>query len=70
MTSNISTVEHFITKHCPIITGGELTPQTHLLAENMFNKFFIAQTVPKEDEVKLILGAFKDIHMRDWIATD
>jgi hypothetical protein len=70
MTSNVSMVEHPITKHCPIITGGELTPQTLLLGKYTLNKFFIAKTVPKEDEVKLILGAFKDIHIRDWITMD
>ena len=70
MSSNLSTVEHPVTKHCPILTGGELTPQTLLLAENAFNEFFIAKNVSKDDEVKLILGAFKDVHIRDWIATD
>jgi hypothetical protein len=62
MTSNISTVEHPITKHCPIITIRELTLQILLLAENTSNKFFIVKTIPKEDEVKLILGALKDVH--------
>ena len=70
MSSNLATVEHPVTKHCPLIMGGDLTPQTLLLAENAFNKFFIAKNVSKEDEIKLILGAFKDVHIRDWIATD
>ena len=70
MTSNLAIVEHPVTKHCPVLTGGDLTPQTLLLAENAFNEFFIAKNVPKEDEVKLILEAFKDVHIRDWIATD
>ena len=70
MSSNLATVEHPVTKHCPIITGGDLTPQTLLLAENTFNEFFIAKGVPTEDEIKLILGTFKDVHIRDWIATD
>ena len=70
MASLTATVEHPVTKHCPIVTGGDLTPQTVLILENVFNEFFIAKNVSKEDEVKLILGAFKDVHVRDWIATD
>jgi hypothetical protein len=70
MTSNLSTVKHPITKHCPIITSGELTPQILLLTKNAFNEFFIVKTVFKEDEVKLILRAFKDVHIRDWIVMD
>ena len=66
----MATVEHPVTKHCPLIMGGDLTPQTLLLAKNAFHKFFIAKNVAKEDEIKLILGAFKDVHVCDWIATD
>jgi hypothetical protein len=70
MSSNIAVIEHPITKHCPLLTAGDLTPQTLLLAENAFNEFFIAKGTAKEEEVKLILGAFKDVHIQDWIATD
>ena len=70
MVYTIASVEHPITKHCPIVTRGDLTPQILLLAENAFHEFFITKTVNKEDKVKLILGAFKDVHVRDWIATD
>jgi hypothetical protein len=70
MSPTTATIEHAITKHCLIITGRDLTPQTLLLAENVFNKFFIAKTIAGEDQVKMILGAFKDVHIRDWITTD
>jgi hypothetical protein len=50
--------------------GGNRTQQMLLLAENAFNEFFIAKAIPKENKVKLILGAFKDVHICDWIATD
>jgi hypothetical protein len=70
MSCSLATVEHLITKHCPILTGGETTPQTFLILENMFNNFFIAKDVSQENQVKLILGAFKCVHIRDWIATD
>ena len=63
MSSHTATVEHPVMKHCPIVTGGDLTPQTVLILENAFNEFFIAKNVAKEDEVKLILGAFKDVHV-------
>jgi hypothetical protein len=69
MSVQAATIEHPITKHCPILTGGDLTPQTILLAENAFNKFFIAKNVKKADQVKLILGMFKDAHIRNWIST-
>lgn len=70
MSRSLATVEHLITKHCPILSGGETTPQTLLLLENAFQEFFIAKNVSEEDQVKLILGAFKCVHIRDWIATD
>ena len=41
-----------------------------LLAENTFNEFFIAKNVEKADQVKLILGMFKDAHICNWISTD
>jgi hypothetical protein len=70
MLVQAATIKHPITKHCPILTRGDLTPQTILLTENAFNEFFIAKNVEKADQVKLILGAFKDAHIRDWISTD
>ena len=70
MSVQTATIEHPITKHCPILTGGDLTPQTILLAGNTFNKFFIAKNVKKANQVKLILGAFKDAHIHDWISTN
>jgi hypothetical protein len=70
MSVQTATIEHPITKHCPILTGGDLTPQTILLAENAFNKFFIAKNVKKADQVKLILGTFKDAHIHNWISTN
>jgi hypothetical protein len=70
MSRSLATVEHPITKHCPILTGGDTTPQTLLILENAFNEFFIAKNVTPEDQVKVILGAFKCVHIRDWIATD
>jgi hypothetical protein len=67
MSTNVASVKHPITKHCPILTSGDLNPQKLLLLENVFNEFFIAKSVTKEDQVKLILGMFKDMHIRDWI---
>src|ERR1700678_1636310 len=70
MSRSLATVEHPITKHCLILTGGDPTPQTLLILENAFNEFFIAKNVTPEDQVKVILGACKCVHIRDWIATD
>jgi hypothetical protein len=70
MSHSLATVEHPITKHCPILTGGDTTPRTLLILENTFNEFFIAKNIVQEDQVKVIFGAFKCIHICDWIATD
>ena len=70
MAPNTASIEHPITKHCPVVTGGDLTPQLLLLTRNAFEEYFITKTVIKEDQVKLILGAFKDVHIQDWIAAD
>jgi hypothetical protein len=70
MSRSVATVEHVINKHCPILTGGDTMPQTLLILENTFNEFFIAKNVSQEDQVKLILGAFKCVYIWDWIATD
>src|ERR1700678_1552709 len=70
MSCSIATIEHAMTKHCPILTGGDTTPQTLLILENTFNEFFIAKNISQEDQVKLILGAFTCVHIWDWIATD
>jgi hypothetical protein len=65
MAPNTASIKHSITKHCPVVTGGNLTPQLLLLAENAFEEYFITKMVIKEDQVKLILRAFKDVHIQD-----
>ena len=54
MSPTLATVEHLVTKHCPILTGGETTPKILLLLKNTFHKFFIAKNVVDEDRIKLI----------------
>ena len=49
-----ASVEHTITKHCPILTPGEATPQVLLILENAFNEFFIAKGIEDKDRVKYI----------------
>src|SRR5271154_5806281 len=49
---------------------GVITPQTMLLLENAFNEFFVAKSIEDSDRVRYILGAFKDVHVRDWISSD
>ena len=61
MSPSLATVEHSITKHCPILTGGDTTPQTLLLLENTFHEFFIAKTIPYDDCVKLTKVAIPSI---------
>src|SRR5277367_583296 len=70
MAPSMATVKHPITKHCPIMSAGDVTPQTLLLLENAFGEYFIAKSIAETYQVKHILGAFKCIHIRDWIASD
>jgi hypothetical protein len=63
MSCTIATVEHAITKHCPVLTGGEITPQILLVLKNAFNEIFIAKNIIDADQVKHILGAFKCVHI-------
>ncbi|CAA7264090.1 unnamed protein product [Cyclocybe aegerita] len=69
-----ATVEHPVVKHCPVLTAGELSPKAAMELDNAFQDFFTAcgrsKTIAEEEKVPLILSAFKDLHIRDWIASD
>ena len=69
-TSSYASVKHALVKHCPVLTAGSITPQTMLLFENACNEFFISKSIDDDDRVKNILGAFKDVHVRDWVASE
>jgi len=70
MSSNVATVEHPITKHCPILTAGEITPKALVDLVNAHNEYFIAKDIDEADKVKKVLGGFKCVHVRDWISCD
>jgi len=70
MASTLATVEHPITKHCPILTAGDITPKAIVDLGDAHNEYFIAKEIEDTDKVKKILGGFKDVHIRDWIASD
>lgn len=70
MASSQATVEHPITKHCPILTAGEVTPKALVDLTDAHNEFFIAKDIEDKDKVKKILGGFKCVHIRDWIACE
>ena len=70
MASSQATVEHPITKHCPILTAGEVTPKALVDLTDAHNEFFIAKDIKDKDKVKKILGGFKCVHIRDWIACE
>ncbi|CAA7258848.1 unnamed protein product [Cyclocybe aegerita] len=69
-----ATVEHPVVKHCPVLTAGELSPKAAMELDNAFQDFFTAcgrsKTIAEEEKVPLILSAFKDLHIHDWIASD
>src|SRR5271155_755578 len=68
MAASNATVEHPITKHCPILMAGDISPQTLLVLENAFSEYFIAKSIVEAHHVKHILGAFKCVHICDWIS--
>ena len=70
MSSNIAFVEHPVTKHCPIITMGDMSPKALVDLIDAHNEYFITKDIDDADKVRKILGRFKDVHIHDWIAGD
>lgn len=70
MLSANATVEHPITKHCPILTAGEIHPKVLVDLNDAHHEYFIAKDIAEADKVKKILGGFKDVHIRDWISCE
>lgn len=60
-------IEHPVTKYCLILTTGDMSLVDLV---NAHNEYFIAKDINNKDKVKKILGRFKDVHIRDWIASD
>lgn len=70
MSSTIAFIENPVTKHCLILTTGDMSPKALVNLVNAHNKYFIAKDIDDKDKVKKILGGFKDVHIHDWIASD
>ena len=70
MSTSMACVNHPVTKHCPILTAGDVSPKALVDLVNAHEEYFIAKDIVDADKVKKILGGFKDIHIRDWIASD
>jgi len=70
MSSNIAFVEHPVTKHCPILTTGDVSPKALVDLVDAHNEYVIAKDIDDADKVKKFLGRFKDVHICDWIASD
>ena len=70
MSFTMAFIEHPVTKHCPILTTGNMSPKALVNLVNAHNEYFIAKDINDKDKVKKILGRFKDVHVRDWIASD
>ena len=68
MSSNIAAVEHITTKHCPILTVGDISPKVLVDLTDAHNEFFLAKEIADVDKVKKILGGFRCVHIRDWIS--
>ena len=70
MAPNIAFIEHPVTKHCPILTAGDVSPKALVDLVDAHNEYFIAKDIDDDDKVKKILGSFKDVHIWDWISSD
>ena len=70
MSSNIAAVEHVTTKHCPILTAGDISPKVLVDLTDAHNKFFLAKEIADMDKVKKILGGFRCVHIHDWISCE
>ena len=70
MSSTKAIVDHPITKHCPILSAGDITPKALIDLEDAHNEFFIAKEVNETEKVKKIFGGFKCVHVRNWIASE
>ena len=70
MSSTDAVVDHPVTKHCPILSAGDITPKALIDLEDAHNEYFIAKEVDDNDKVKKILGGFKCVHIRNWIASE
>ncbi|KAF8198604.1 hypothetical protein BJ912DRAFT_922532 [Pholiota molesta] len=69
-SSSLATVKHSITKHCPILTPGDVSAKVLVDLGDAHNEYFIAKDIAETDKVKKILGGFKDVHIHDWIACE
>jgi hypothetical protein len=70
MSSHDATVNHPITKHCPILSARDITPKALINLEDAHNKYFITKEINETDKVKKILGSFKCMHIHNWIASE
>ena len=67
MSFHYTTVDHPITKHCPILSARDITPKALINLEDAHNEYLITKEINKTDKVKKILGSFKCMH---WIASE
>ena len=67
--STLATVEPTNGK-APVLTTGDLMPAVAMDFENTAQDFFVAKSVPAEEQVSLILPGIKDIQICDWITVD
>jgi len=47
-----------------------VSPKALVDLVDALNEYFIAKDIDDADKVKKIRGGFKDVHIRDWIASD
>jgi len=45
MAPNIAFVEHPVTKHCPILTAGDVSPKALVDLVDAHNEYFIAKDI-------------------------
>jgi len=70
MSAGSASVEHLATKHCPVLTAGDISPKVLVNLTDAHNEYFLAKEIADENKVKKILGGFRCVHIRDWISCE
>ena len=68
--NQIAVVEHIHQSKSPTLLAGEIDPAVMRTFELGCLDFFDCKGIKEEDQVRKILGSFRDTRIRDWISGD
>lgn len=69
-TSTKAVVKNHRTKHIPLLSDGELDPDTMVIYENACQDHFEERQYPAADQVRKILGGLQGLQVREWFTAD